>query len=156
MLVRSLGLEDALEKEIATHSSILDWKIPWTKELSRLQSMRLQRVRHDWATKQQERYIYSTLDVKVEVRSLSHVRLSVTPRTVAHQAPLSMGFSRQEYWSGLLFPSPGHLPDPGIEPGSPALQADSLLTEPFDTCLKYSVVNERRLWTEGSGYRKLY
>ena len=44
-----------------------------------------------------------------------------TPWTVARQAPLSMGFSRQEYWSGLPFPSPGDLPDPGIEPGSPAL-----------------------------------
>ena len=52
-----------------------------------------------------------------------------TPWSVACQAPLSMGFSRQEYWSGLLFPSPGDLPHPGIEPGSPALQADSLLTE---------------------------
>ena len=52
-----------------------------------------------------------------------------TPWTVAHQAPLSMGFSRQEYWSGLPFPSPGDLPDPGIESWSPALQADSLPTE---------------------------
>ena len=52
-----------------------------------------------------------------------------TPWTVVCQAPLSVGFSRQEYWSGLLFPSPGDLPDPGIETGSPALQADSLLTE---------------------------
>ena len=50
--------------------------------------------------------------------------------TVAHQAPLSMEVSRQEYWSGLPFSSPGDLPDPGIEPGSPALQGDSLLTEP--------------------------
>ena len=50
---------------------------------------------------------------------------------VAHQAPLSMEFSRQEYWSGLPFPTPGDLPDPGIEPGSPALQADSLLSEPL-------------------------
>ena len=49
---------------------------------------------------------------------------------MAHQAPLSMGFPRQEYWSGLTFPSPGDLPDPGIEPGSPALQADSLPFEP--------------------------
>ena len=48
---------------------------------------------------------------------------------MAPQAPLSMGFLRQEYWSGLPFPSPGDLPDPGIEPGSPALQADSLLSE---------------------------
>ena len=52
-------------------------------------------------------------------------QLFETPRTAAHQAPLSMGFSRQEYWSGLPFPSPGGLPDPGIEPMSPALQADS-------------------------------
>ena len=52
-----------------------------------------------------------------------------TPWTVAHQVPLSMGFSRQEYWSGLPFPSPGDLPNPGIKPMSPALQADSLLTE---------------------------
>ena len=52
-----------------------------------------------------------------------------TPWTVAHQAPLSMGFSRQEYWSGLPFPSSRDLPDPGIKPGSPALQADSLPTE---------------------------
>ena len=53
----------------------------------------------------------------------------VTPWTVACQAPLSMGFSRQEYWSRLPFPSPGDLPNPGIEPGSPALQADSLPNE---------------------------
>jgi len=52
-----------------------------------------------------------------------------TPWTVACQAPLSMRFSRQEYWSGLPFPSPGGLPDPGIEPRSPALQADSFPTE---------------------------
>ena len=52
---------------------------------------------------------------------LSRVQLFVTPWTVAHQAPLSMGFSRQEYWSGLPFPSPDDLPDPGIDPFSPAL-----------------------------------
>ena len=60
--------------------------------------------------------------------SLSCVRLCVTPWTVAGQAPLSMGFPRQEYWSGLPFPSPEDLPDPRIKPGSPALQADSLLS----------------------------
>ena len=54
----------------------------------------------------------------------------MTPRTVAHQAPLSMGFSRQEDWSGLPSPSPEDLPHPGVEPRSPALQADSLLSEP--------------------------
>ena len=57
-------------------------------------------------------------------------QLKVTPWTVAHQAPPSMEFSRQEYWSGLPFPSPGDLPNPGIEPGSPALQADTLPSEP--------------------------
>ena len=61
---------------------------------------------------------------------LSHVQLFATPWTVAHQAPLSMGFSRQEYWSGLPFPSPGDLPNPGIEPMSPALQAASLPSKP--------------------------
>ena len=53
----------------------------------------------------------------------------LTPWTVAHQAPLSMEFSRQEYWSGLPFPSPGDLPDPGVKPRSPAFQVDSLLSE---------------------------
>ena len=52
-----------------------------------------------------------------------------TPWTIAFQAPLSIGFSRQEYWSGLPFPSPGDLPDPGIEPRSPVWQANSLPTE---------------------------
>ena len=65
-----------------------------------------------------------------KVKSLSRVRLFVTPWTVAYQAPPSMGFSRQDCWSGLPFPSPGDLPDPGIEPGSPTLQADALLSEP--------------------------
>ena len=56
-----------------------------------------------------------------EVKSLICVQLFVTPWTVAHQAPPSMGFSRQEYWNGLPFPYPGDLLNPGIEPGSPAL-----------------------------------
>ena len=54
---------------------------------------------------------------------------SAIPWTVPRQAPLSMGFPRREYWSGLPFPSPGDVPDPGIEPGSPPLQADSLPSE---------------------------
>ena len=61
---------------------------------------------------------------------LSHfslVQLFMTPWTVAHQAPLSMGFSRQEYWSGLPCPPPGDLPNPGIEPTSPVLQVNALL-----------------------------
>ena len=63
----------------------------------------------------------------VVVQLLSCVQLFVTPWTVNPQAPPSMGFSRQEYWSGLPFPSPGDLPDPGIEIRSPALQADSTI-----------------------------
>ena len=65
----------------------------------------------------------------IVVQLLSHVQFFETPWTVAHQAPLSMGFSRQEYWSGLPFPSPGDLPGPGMEARSPALQADSLPSE---------------------------
>ena len=65
-----------------------------------------------------------------QLSSLSRIRLSVTPWTVADQTPLSMWFSRQEYWSGLAFPSPGDLPHPGIEPRSPALQADALPSKP--------------------------
>ena len=64
---------------------------------------------------------------------LSPVRLSVTPWTAARQAPLSMGFPRQGYWSGLPFPSPAGLPHPGIEPRSSMLRADSLLSEPPGT-----------------------
>ena len=67
---------------------------------------------------------------KKSVKLLSCVRLFVTPWTAARQVPLSMGFSRQEYWSRLPFPSPGDLPDPGIEPRSPALWADALTSEP--------------------------
>ena len=59
--------------------------------------------------------------MKVKVKSLSRVRLFVTPWTVAYQALPSMGFSRQEYWSGVPLPSPGDLPNPGFEPRSPAL-----------------------------------
>ena len=66
----------------------------------------------------------------VVVYSLSCVRLFVIPWTVAHQAPLSMGFSRQEYWSELPFPSPGDLPNPGVEPASSALAGRFFTTEP--------------------------
>ena len=59
---------------------------------------------------------------------LSHVQLFTTLWTVAHQAPLSMGFPRQEYWSGLPFPPPGFLPDPGMEPVSLVSPADRLFT----------------------------
>ena len=68
--------------------------------------------------------------MKVKVKSLSRVQLFAILWTVAHQALPSMGFSRQEYWNGLPFPSPGDLPDPGIEPRSPTVQADALTSEP--------------------------
>ena len=67
--------------------------------------------------------------LKVKVKSLSRVQLFATPLTIAYQASPSMGFSRQEYWSGLPFPSPGDLPNPGFEPRSPVLQADALPSE---------------------------
>ena len=75
----------------------------------------------------------------------SHVRLFATLWTVAHQAPPSMGFSRQEYWSGVPFLSPGDLPDPGIKPRSPALQADALTSAPpgnSGQCEFYSFVSD--------------
>ena len=74
--------------------------------------------------------------------------LFATPWTVAYKAPLSMEFSRQEYWSGLPFPSPGDLPDPGIEPGSPSLQADTLPSEPPGKSLSNAVKGSQ---TGGAG-----
>ena len=73
---------------------------------------------------------YSGVKVKVKLKSLSRVRLFATSWTVAYQAPPSMGFSRHEYWNGLPFPSPGDLPDPGIEPRFPTLRADASTSEP--------------------------
>ena len=69
----------------------------------------------------------------------SCLQVVATPWTVAHQAPLPMGFSRQEYWSGLPCPPPGDLPNPGIEPASPALQVDSLLLRLLGS-LRYAIV----------------
>ena len=76
-------------------------------------------------------YFYESESEKVKVKSLSCVRLSVTTWTVAYQTSPSMEFSWQEYCSGLPFPSPGDLSDPGIESGSPALQADTLPSQPL-------------------------
>ena len=74
-------------------------------------------------------------------QSLSYVQLFAIPQTVNCEAPLSIGFSRQECWSGLPFPTPGDLPNPGIEPRSPALQVDSLLSEPPGVkIVRYSVI----------------
>ena len=104
--VRSLDREDPLEKEMATHSSSIAWKIPWMEEPGRLQSMGSQRVRHDWATslssqvrKRKDKYCMCSV---TSVVSDSLQSMDWTPQT-----PLSVGFSRQEYWRGLLCPPPG-------------------------------------------------
>ena len=90
-----------------------------------------------WGENSWEVWKHSTRDSERSVQSrmwvlscFSCIQIFVTRWTVACQAPLSMGFSRQEYWSGLPFPSPGDLPNPGIEPGFPALRADFKLSEP--------------------------
>ena len=75
------------------------------------------------------------------MKSLSRVQLFGTPWTVAHQAPRSMGFSRHEYWSGVPLPPPGDLPGPGIEPRSPALQADALPSE-----LPAEAADRKQVW----------
>ena len=67
------------------------------------------------------------------VKLLSRVQLFATPRTVVYQAPQSVGFSRQEYWSGVSLPSPEDLPHPGINPGSPTVYADTLPSEPGES-----------------------
>ena len=85
---------------------------------------------HGWKSLFCPQYWVNNLSqYRSEVKSLSRVWFFATPWTVAFQVPPSMGFSRQEYWSGVPFPSPGDLPNPGIEPRSPALQADALPTE---------------------------
>ena len=109
---------------------------PMTEETGGLWFIRLQRVGHDWRdlahTTSMLNIIY-WIPTNCQAFGGGLVAKScptlATPWTVACQAPPSIGFSRQEYWSGLPFPSPGDLPNPGIEPRSPALQADSLLTE---------------------------
>ena len=168
---------------MATHSSVLAWRIPGSGEPRGLLSIGSHRVGHEWseqhapftfkpsqiiscrwiiwylvkmqiltqwvcvgawepAFQQAPRWCqccwspgyivhYESKERKEKEKLLSCVWLFATPWTIACQAPPSMEFSRQEYWSGLPFPSPGDLPDPGIQPRSPALQADaSLPSEP--------------------------
>ena len=101
--------------------------------LKRMQEHSLRNCVKDWCLLLKTSCVY-VVCVCVCVCCFGCVRLFVTLWTVPHQAPLSMEFPRQEYWSGLSFPSPGDLLNPGIEPGSPALQADSLPSEPlFET-----------------------
>ena len=117
---------------------------PNCQECSRVDSLRqARRQKYLWPPPVRKGFIFerrkkNTMSIKPPVahlvsewvKSPSRVQLFATPWTVAYQAPPSMEFSRQEYWSGLPFPSPGDLPNPGIEPGSPALQADALPSEP--------------------------
>ena len=122
--------------------------MPGNKQTNKKQIIKIVEMSHDRGAK---------------VKLLSHVWLFATPWTVAHQAPLSMGFSRQEYWSELPFPSLGDLPDPGIKPRSPALQADALtseppgqvpkgyLTQPWKICWRVDRVSQRNdvyFWSE--------
>ena len=150
--VQFLGRDDPLEKGLATHFSIHAWRIPWTEEPGGLQPKGSQRVGHDGATNTlaSVKYIWEKtirMDQFSSVQSLSRVWLFAIPWTVTHQAPLSMEFSRHEYWSGLPFPSPVDLPDPGNKPVSPTLQADSLTSEPPGTCLiNYTVVMDYIIW----------
>ena len=88
-------------------------------------------------------YLHHSSKRRVKVKLLSRVQFFVAPYTVAYQAPRSMEFSRQEYWSGLLFPSPWDLPNPGIEPSSPTLQTDSFSSEPPGKPIVWPQVNSR-------------
>ena len=81
--------------------------------------------------------VWAEVTQQQQVKMLSRVRLFASPWTVARQAPLSMGLYRQEHWSGLPLPSPGDLPDLGIEPRTSALQADSLRSEPPGNCHRW-------------------
>ena len=118
---------------MATLSNILTWRIPMTEECGRLQSIGSQESNIT------SNFRSMNLPYLLNCQLLSHVQLFVTLWTVAHQAPLSMGFSRQEYWRELPFPSPGDFPNPGIKSGSPALRADSLLSEPPEKLTMHSV-----------------
>ena len=107
--VWSLAREDPLEKWMATHSSILAWRIPWTAEPSGLQSMVSQS-----RAQLRNQHFYFKLKLKAAAKlpsCFSRVRLCATSQTAAHQAPPSLGFSRQKHWSGLPFPSPMHESD---------------------------------------------
>ena len=91
----------------------------------------------------------------VKVKSLSHVRLFMTSWTVAYQASLSLGFSRQEYWSGLSFPSPEDLPNPGIKPGSPTLRVSliNIYHLPYSHC--FFLVMRLTFYVKGLGKGKI-
>ena len=100
---------------------LLEAGLPQTFSWEKAVSVKLNKAKH------KTRCGCSHLRAVLSANSLSHIRLSATPRALGPQSPLSMGFSRQEYWSGLPCPLPGDLPNLGIEPRSPTVQADSFL-----------------------------
>ena len=137
VIVRGVAIESDMSERLNNHNHLY-WKSedPWLRGFrtmcgggllfsirkSRITSLIRWHLGQVWR-QEGESYV-------VVVQSVSPVRLFATPWTVAYQAPPSMGFSRQEYWSGLPFSSSGDLPNPGIEPGSPALQTGALPSEP--------------------------
>ena len=156
--VQSLGWEDDLEKEMATRSSALAWKITWMEKPGRLQSMGSQRDTTE------RLYFFSMLcgrttgpgflitdsfSVSELIPLYSEIDINSHSLDMdSYSLWLTVHGTRQEYWSGLLFPSPGDLPNPGIKPWCPALQADPLPTKLWGTSwcsCEYSVLPAVRL-----------
>ena len=139
--VHSLGREDLLEKEMATHSSILAWKNPtdggaWWATVHGVAKSRTRLSGFTFTFS--INYYHHTLNSK-------HFHY-LKRNSVPCQASLSMGFCRQEYWSGLPFPSPGDLPDPGIEATSPALAGRLFTTATWEApCVHYHNLNYHHL-----------
>ena len=126
--IPSLDWEDPLEKGMATHSGILPGEFHGQRILVGYSPWG-----HKVLDRTESNTFFHYFFLHKHAYMLSHfscVQLFVTLWIEAHQVPLAMGFSRKEYWSGLPFPSPGDLPDLGIESNSLVLQADSLLSEP--------------------------
>ena len=137
MWVRSLGWEDPLEKEMATHSSILAWRIPWTEEPGGLQSKGSQRVGHDWATSHSHSPPFNK---QVNVQWVHHSVCVHAPPVVPHSAtPGSSvhGTLQVSILEWTAIPPAGGRSNPGIKPVPPALQASSLplhhLRSPYST-----------------------
>ena len=130
--VRSLDQEDLLEKGIATHSSILAWKIPWTEEAGWLQSVELQRIGYNWSA---NTHTHHDITYKWNLKCVFLVAQSCLilcdPMDCSQPGSCDHGVSPARILDGLPCLTPGDLPNPGIEPRSPTLQADSLLSEPL-------------------------
>ena len=140
---------------------LLSLGLGWTEPLQGLRNLKIYlsctQVLHSARSHSQSGQCPGRLEARSEACSVSSLQpkqdylisLTVTPWTVAHRAPLSMGFSRQEYWSGLPCPPPGDLPDPGIKPTSPmvpSLQAASLLLSHWGSPICVCVSNTAKLF----------